>query len=91
MLNPEDARLLPGAGWSEVDVQEYLWRTARNSRASLTGRGVKDLWPTRWADLDPVPIMPGPNTIHVVVAGTARGRVARNPAVGVRPGRSTLA
>jgi hypothetical protein len=70
LLNPEHAHVLYTAGWSKVDVQRYLFEQARNPRHLLEGRGVSPVRPQGFDDLEAVPVVPRPDDVLLIVAGT---------------------
>jgi hypothetical protein len=69
ILNPEHAEKIAQAGWSKRDVQEYLWKTARNPANTLAGRGMPVSPRPGIAPGEAVPVVNNPDEIVVVVAG----------------------
>jgi hypothetical protein len=80
VIGPEHARTIGAAGWSKVQVKEYLYDTIRRPARELapgfdgaeTSR-LKDLLGTAQPD-DRIPKFPSPAEIMVVVAGGTAGR-----------------
>lgn len=71
LLNPEHARLLAEAGWTKVDVGDFLFDAARNPREELRGRGISPIWPTWFDAAAYVPVMSRAEDLLVTVAGGA--------------------
>jgi hypothetical protein len=69
-LNPEHAEIIHHDGWSKRDVQQYLYEQARNPRQMLEGRGITPVRPATFDTFEDIPVVPGPEDILVVVAGT---------------------
>jgi hypothetical protein len=70
ILNPEHAEVIARAGWTRDDVRRFVWEHARNDRAALQGIGLKPEWPDEWASFDRIPVVPSPERVWVVVAGS---------------------
>jgi hypothetical protein len=70
ILNPEHAEIIARAGWTRAEVRRFVWEHARNDRASLEGLGLKPEWPPEWALFDRIPVVPSPEHVWVVVAGS---------------------
>jgi hypothetical protein len=70
LLNPEHAQIIHAAGWSKTDVQRYLFDHARNPRQLLEGRGITPIRPASFETVDAIPVVPGPDDVLVMVAGT---------------------
>lgn len=70
LLNPEHAQIIHAAGWSKIDVQCYLFDHARNPRHLLEGRGITPIRPASFETVDAIPVVPGPDDVLVMVAGT---------------------
>ncbi len=81
-LSPAEARHLAACGWSRRDVQDHLYERARRTIAELRPQGPlrpdnsPEHWYTWWPDwVDQsrddtlVPVVDGPEAIHVVVTG----------------------
>jgi hypothetical protein len=67
-LNPDQAEMLAGAGWSKRDVQEFLFETARLPQDATTRR-LRDIFPPHFHELKMVPVMRSPDDVIVVVCG----------------------
>ncbi len=70
IMNPEHAEVVVRAGWTRDDIRRFVWENARNDRAALQGLGLKPEWPAEWASFDRIPVVPSPDKIWVVVAGS---------------------
>lgn len=70
LLNPEHAQIIHAAGWSKLDVQRYLFDHARNPRQALDGRGITPVRPQLFQELSTIPVVPTPEEVMVIVAGT---------------------
>ena len=81
-LSPAEARHLAACGWSRRDIQNHLYERARRPIAELRPRGPlrPDNSPEHWYSWWPesvdqsrddtlVPVVNGPEAIHLVVAG----------------------
>ncbi|MGH7046075.1 MAG: hypothetical protein ACREE2_06760 [Stellaceae bacterium] len=81
IIGPEHARTIAGNGWSRHDVKSYLHMNSYNLFSALTfderyGRIYNRNLP-RWYRRDQqsqIPIVPGPDHIHLFVVGGAAGR-----------------
>lgn len=69
ILNPQHAALIANAGWTKEDVKRFMFEKVRNPRAKLKGRGMDNVWPPEFDNLDPVPVMRSPEECLIVVAG----------------------
>ncbi len=81
VIGPEHATTIAAKGWTRNDVKNYLWANAHNAFGELAfnhryGKVYNRNLP-RWykRELDsPIPIVPGPENIHLFVAGGEAGR-----------------
>ncbi len=81
IIGPEHAASIAGRGWTRSDVCNYLWMNARNRFGDIAfehryGTVYNRNLP-RWyrRDLDsPIPVVPGPDNIHLFCAGGEAGR-----------------
>jgi hypothetical protein len=78
VLSPEHVKVVSGEGWTRLDVQRYLFETARRTVRDLMGGGMwgsKDwpAWMTGLADKPDslIPLVRSADDIHVLVAGGA--------------------
>jgi hypothetical protein len=67
-LNPDQAAMLSGAGWSKRDIQEFLFETARLP-AEASSRRLRHVFPPYFHQLKMVPVMRSPEDVIVVVCG----------------------
>jgi hypothetical protein len=81
VLGPEHARTIAAHGWRRADVRSYLWMHATNRFGDLAfehryGRVYNRNLPVWYKrDLESrIPIAPGPDHIHLFVAGGEAGR-----------------
>lgn len=70
-LNPAHAALLSRAGWTKREVADRLFRTARNRRSDLRGRGIAPVWDAEYDRMEFVPLVRDASDILIVVAGGA--------------------
>jgi hypothetical protein len=81
VIGPEHAKTIAAKGWSRHDVKSYLHMNAYNLFGELAfdhryGRVYNRNLP-RWYRRDPgsrIPVVPGPDHIHLFVIGGAAGR-----------------
>ncbi len=81
VLCPEHARTIAGHGWRRQDIRYYLWAHSGNKWKDLYGDGRYGKIYNRnlpvWYKREPearTPIVPGPDNIHLFVAGGEAGR-----------------
>jgi hypothetical protein len=81
VIGPEHARTIAKDGWTRHDVRHYLWHNAWNRFGDLAfEHRYGKIWNRnlpRWygRDLDArTPVVPGPDHIHLFVAGGEAGR-----------------
>ncbi len=81
VLGPEHAATIAAQGWKRIDVRSYLWMYSGNKFRELAfdhryGKVYNRNLPKwyRRADEERVPIVPGPEYIHLFVAGGEAGR-----------------
>jgi len=81
VLGPEHARTIGRHGWKRQDIRYYLWAHAGNKWKDLYGNGRYGKVYNRnlpvWYKREPearTPIVPGPDNIHLFVAGGEAGR-----------------
>jgi hypothetical protein len=81
VIGPEHAATIAGRGWTRSDVRAYLWMNTTNTFADISfsnryGKVYNRALP-RWYKREPgarIPIVPGPDDIHLFVAGARAGR-----------------
>jgi hypothetical protein len=81
VIAPEHAATIAGKGWTRHDVRCYLWMNTRNTFGEISfnhryGKVYNRNLP-RWYRREPdarIPIVPGPDNIHLFVAGGEAGR-----------------
>lgn len=81
VLGLEHANTIAAAGWKRVDIRSYLWMHTRNTFGEVSfqhryGRVYNRNLP-KWYGREPdsrIPIVPGPDDIHLFVAGGEAGR-----------------
>ena len=67
-LNPDQAQMLAGAGWSKRDIQEFLFGTARLPQ-DASKRRLRPVFPPHFHQLAMVPVMLSPDDVIVLVCG----------------------
>ena len=81
VLGPEHALTIAADGWTRHDIRNYLWMKARNSFGQIAfqhrygkvyNRNLPK-WYGRELDSE-IPVVPGPDHIHLFVAGGEAGR-----------------
>lgn len=81
VIGPEHAATIARHGWTRNDVRNYLWLHAGNTFGQISfqhryGKVYNRNLP-RWYKREPdarIPIVPGPDDIHLFVAGGEEGR-----------------
>ncbi len=81
VIGPEHAATIGAQGWSRNDVRSYLWMNTKNTFGEISfnhryGKVYNRNLP-RWYRREPearIPIVPGPDDIHLFVAGGEAGR-----------------
>ena len=81
VIGPEHAATIAAQSWSRADVRNYLWMNTRNTFAEISfnhryGRIYNRNLP-RWYRREPearIPVVPGPENIHLFCAGGEAGR-----------------
>ncbi len=81
VIGPEHAATIAAKGWTRHDVRNYLWMNTSNTFAQISfnhryGRIYNRNLP-RWYRREPdarIPVVPGPENIHLFVAGGEAGR-----------------
>lgn len=81
VLGPEHAATIAKSGWKRHDIRNYLWAHSGNRWGDLYGNGRYGKVYNRnlpvWYKREPdarTPIVPGPDHIHLFVAGGEAGR-----------------
>jgi hypothetical protein len=67
-LNPDQAEMLAGAGWSKRDIKEFLFEAARLP-AGASSRRLRPIFPPYFHQLAMVPVMRSPDDVIVLVCG----------------------
>jgi hypothetical protein len=81
VIGPEHAKTIAKCGWTRHDVRNYLWMQAGNPFSAISfnnryGKVYNRNLP-RWYKREPdarIPIVPGPDDIHLFVVGGDAGR-----------------
>ena len=81
VIGPEHAATIGAQGWSRADVRNYLWMNTKNTFGEISfnhryGKVYNRNLP-RWYRREPearIPVVPGPENIHLFVAGGEAGR-----------------
>jgi len=81
ILGPEHAQTIAAKGWTRHDVRSYIWMNAWNTFGELSfhsryGKIYNRNLP-RWYRREPdarIPIVPGPDNLHLFVVGGEAGR-----------------
>ncbi|MDP6582994.1 MAG: hypothetical protein QF681_20320, partial [Vicinamibacterales bacterium] len=81
VIGPEHAATIASKGWTRHDVRSFLWMNTKNTFADVSfshryGKIYNRNLP-RWYGREPearIPIVPGPENIHLFVLGGEAGR-----------------